>query len=119
MERDRGFLPQYILRLLPLPGSSFQVYIPVGCHAVSVHNDTYTSLVSFGIDVIESHHIYSVVLEVARGVSLNSWATDEAQDSSKPTADASTKCFFLITIYNLVFLSVASETPKDSCRTPP
>ena len=46
------------------PGVAFQSDVSIRCYAVSIHDDTYSSLVSLGIDVIKSHDVYSLVLEI-------------------------------------------------------
>ena len=55
---------------LPLSGGGFQSDVSIRCHAVSVHDDTYSSLVSFGIDVIKNHDVDSLVLEITGGCQL-------------------------------------------------
>ena len=64
-------LPVELFRYgLPLSGRGFQADVSVCCHTVSVHNDAYPSLVSFGIDVIKSHDVDSLVLEITGGCQL-------------------------------------------------
>ena len=49
---------------LPLAGRRLEPEVTVGSDPLAVHQDAHTALMPFGIEVIEGHHIHTLVSEI-------------------------------------------------------
>ena len=49
---------------LPLPGGGLQAQVAVGGDAYTVHEQADSTLMPFGINVVEGHHVNAVVAEI-------------------------------------------------------
>ena len=57
---------------LPLTGCCLQSDIAIGGYAMSVHDDTHTTLMTLWIEIAESHYISTAGIEIAVLIQLKS-----------------------------------------------
>ena len=82
-----GLTLQLFGQRLPLSGGGLQTDVAIRHQALSVHQDAYTCLMALGIDIIESHHIHSIRIEIASVIELECLGVDGHSACNESTAN--------------------------------